>query len=213
MARPSRANSRLSSASCSQPTLGSLGDCEQPELIVKHVHANQASPKRRFLSRWYNEPPEPLQLCGVIAIHSPEAGLYFISRDTMWMAEAACSVQTYSKMHIAKWAPLLFSCVSCPQTSTRRSSNYVGRERSIVFTPWIKTPSVHIQRKEDQGDRERVSQAKFTGTSRHFSKVAPTVAELVSPSNPSQINGRRAGNLGGCRRLFGNIRWRCEQLQ
>lgn len=38
-----------------------------------------------------NEPPEPLQLCGVIAVHSPEARLYFIRRGTIWMAEAACS--------------------------------------------------------------------------------------------------------------------------
>lgn len=53
--------------------LGSLGDCEQPGLIVNRVHVNQASPKRRLFSRRYNELPELLQLWGVIAVHSPKS--------------------------------------------------------------------------------------------------------------------------------------------
>lgn len=92
----------------------------QPGLIVKHVHANQASPKWRLLSQRYNEPPERLQLWGVIAVHSPEARLYSISSNTIWTAEAACSARTYSKMHAAEWAALLLSGVSFPRRRVKR---------------------------------------------------------------------------------------------
>lgn len=100
--------------------LGSLGDCEQPGLIVNHVHVNQASLSSE---RGCNEPPEPLHFWGVIAVHSPKACLYSIRRDTLWMAEAACSVQTYSNMHGPLFSTHVFNFHT--DKSNRRNGNYI----------------------------------------------------------------------------------------
>lgn len=147
--------------------LGSLSDCGQPGLIVNHVHVNQASSKRRLFSCRCNEPPEPLQLWELIAVHSPKAHLYSIRRDTLWMAEAACSVQTYSNIHISERASLLSACVSFPQTSQTGGAVItlcLQREEHLLHS-MNQTPSVNIQGKRDQEGWVCESQAKFTVTS------------------------------------------------
>lgn len=146
---------------------GSLSDCQQPRLIVNHVHVNQASPKRRLFSRRYNEPPEPLQLWRVIAVHSPKARLYSIRRDTIWMAEAACSVRTYSNMHHQTGLSSLLMCFISTPTGQKGGAVItlcLQREEHRLQSMNHK-PSVNIQGKRDQEDWVCESHSKFTVTS------------------------------------------------
>lgn len=168
----------------------------QPGLMVTHVHVNQVSPKRWLLIRRYNEPPQPLQLWWVIAIHSPEAHLYSINRDPRWMARAACSGQTYSNLHIVKWASLLFSRVSFPDKSNRRTSNYIcdgimlAERRAPSSLHESKPLSKHSGKKRPGGLSMRESSQVHSYIILHTSAGSlqlylADVTELGSPANLS----------------------------
>lgn len=85
----------------------------------------------------------------VIAVHSPETHLHSISSNAIWMAEAACWLQTYSSLCTC-WIALFFCGMCFISTQTSQTGGEViafavtlcsqrDRERHIFFTLWVKT--------------------------------------------------------------------------